>query len=502
MKKGYKREVFGLGFKKILLSAVLAVLIAGNVTAFAEETGEKSDYPVIFAGEQAKEKINELSEKIKALAENLTDSQKAEYKEIVSSFKDGITEYIKNMPSDSYEEKTVLLNEKLNELKNKLYEWTAELPEVHGTEETEKIKDAVSGIIEEIGGKIAENSEKQFELHADKTEFVWDRNSELGITVNTNSSSREFSVKKNGKIYSSSLINNGLLIDSGSVCFGKSFLEKLDDGENKIELILKEGNLEITVNVKDSSTEIPVEKGEIKVNESYFEWDKSDLTGIVVNTNSKSKSVLLKKDGELLLSDGERGVYIALGRVGITARILKKLDVGENKLTLAFDDGTAEITVKVTDKKNFSAVNGITADKTEFTWDRNSGESIIIKTNSGSESVSVRQDGKIFSKSDRENVSVSNGDVTMKPEFLGRLSDGENELKLIFDDGNISVKINVTGSAESSENTSESSIKESKDDIGIMPDTGSVGASFVAGAAALSALVTGILLSQKKKKSE
>ena len=443
--------------KKILCVFLFSALLAGsvNMTAFAKETDEKYDYA----------KIND---KISAIFGS--DSEKSTTGISVDTIKKAYEDI-----RDNYLEKI-------------------------GQSDNDETADTSGEIEESI---LEESSEEEFVLQADSTEFTWDRNSDTGITIQTNSDSKSFTVKKNGILYSSSLISNNLLIDYGTIYLSNDFLKKLDDGENDITLILKEGNLDITVNVTDNQTEIPVEDNQITAKETSFEWDKSDFIGIAVNTNSKSKNVAIAKDGEFFASDDDRGVYITFGRVGITAKILKKLDVGENTLTLTFDDGTLDITVNVTDKKHASDTAEITADKTEFTWDRNSSDSIVINTNSKSESISVRQSGKIFSTSDKENISISDGVVTMKPEFLNKLNDGENELKLIFDDGSITVKINVTGSVENSKNPSVSSRNsDSSSNIGILPATGNEGLTVGAVIALLSAGLSGILLSTKRKREK
>ena len=461
---------------KILCVFLCSGLLAGsvNMTAFAKETDEKYDYAKI--NDRISAVFGSDSEKSKTGIS--VDTIKKAYEDI----RDNYLEKIRQSDNDETSDTSGQMEESLPQ----------------------------------------ENSEEEFVLQADSTEFTWDRNSDTGITIQTNSDSKSFTVKKNGILYSSSLISNNLftvkkngilyssslisnnlLIDYGTIYLSNDFLKKLDDGENDITLILKEGNLDIIVNVTDNQTEIPVEDNQITAKETSFEWDKSDFIGIAVNTNSKSKNVAIAKDGEFFASDDDRGVYITFGRVGITAKILKKLDVGENTLTLTFDDGTLDITVNVTDKKHASDTAEITADKTEFTWDRNSSDSIVINTNSKSESISVRQSGKIFSTSDKENISISDGVVTMKPEFLNKLNDGENELKLIFDDGSITVKINVTGSVENSKNPSVSSRNsDSSSNIGILPATGNEGLTVGAVIALLSAGLSGILLSTKRKREK
>lgn len=443
--------------KKILCVFLFSALLVSsvNITAFAKETDEKYDYA----------KIND---RISAVFGSDSETSKT-----------GISvDTIKK----TYED---IRNNYLEKIRQSDNDETAD----------------TSGEIEESLPQ--ENSEEEFVLQADSTEFTWDRSSDIGITIQTNSDSKKFTVKKNGILYSSSLISSNLLIDYGTIYLSSDFLKKLDDGENDLVLILKEGNLDITVNVTDNQTEIPVEDNKITARETYFEWDKSNFIGIAVNTNSKSKNISITKNGEFVASNDDKGVYIVRGRVGITAKILKTLDVGKNTLTLTFDDGTLDININVTDKKHSSDTAEITADKTEFTWNRNSSESISIKTNSKSDSISVRQSGKIFSTSDKKNISISNGVVTMKPEFLNKLNDGENELKLIFDDGSITVKINVTGLVENSKDSSVSSRNsDSSSNIGVLPATGNEGLTVGAVIALLSASLSGILLSTKRKREK
>lgn len=439
-------------FKKILLALISSALVASSasVTAFAKETDKKYDYAAISDRIAAVFGSNDDSEK-----EIISDNVKKIYKDILDNYLGKVGQ------TDS--------------------------------ENTDTGEESLS----------AENSEEEFILQADNTEFTWDRASDTGITIQTNSVSKTITVIKNGIPYSSSLISRNIVIDYGTIYLSRDFLEELDNGENALVFMLKEGNLDITVNVTDSQTEMPVEENQITAKETVFEWDKSDLIGIAVNTNSGSKNVTIIKDGELFASNDDRGVYIVLGRVGITAKILKKLDVGENHLTLTFDDGTIDITVNVTDKRHSSDTAEITADKTEFTWDRNSSDSISIHTNSKSDSISVRQSGKIFSTSDKKHISVSGGIVTMEPEFLSKLNDGENELKLIFDDGNITVKINVTGSVETSKNSSEASKNTgSLSGIGALPDTGSTMTAIGAAIALLSAGLSVILFSGRRNKQK
>ena len=491
----------------------------------------KTDEVDVLSDEEVEEKTNTLEKNVKALSDysarvkKFTNSCKENFAELVSLVANEIAYPIQYMTAGkSVKPQMLALNERLKNIAQEtgsvyvdVYNISNECdtdphPNVQGHREIAEImRDTLSDtVIKGMNGTVSpsqtseESDEEKTGLTADKTEFTWDRNSNAGITVNTNSDSRAFTLRKDGRIYSSSLVSRSLSIDNGVISIGTDFLKKLDNGENILTFILKEGELDITVNVTDEQTEIPVSENRITVKESNFEWDKSDLIGIAVNTDSKSKNVVIEKDGKFIASDDDRGVYITFGRVGITAKILKKLDVGENRLNLMFDDGTADITVNVTDKKNSSNdTKIITADKTEFTWDRNSSDSIEIHTNSKSDSISVRQNGKIFSASDKKNISINDGVVTMKPEFLAKLNDGENELKLIFNDGNITVKIDVTdktGTSKGSSTPNTNTSASNKDGMGVLPDTGGTGLAAGAFIILMSAGLAGILMARKKKK--
>ena len=153
--------------KKILCVFLFSALLAGsvNMTAFAEETDEKYDYA----------KIND---KISAIFGS--DSEKSTTGISVDTIKKAYEDI-----RDNYLEKI-------------------------GQSDNDETADTSGEIEESI---LEESSEEEFVLQADSTEFTWDRNSDTGITIQTNSDSKSFTVKKNGILYSSSLISNQLLID-------------------------------------------------------------------------------------------------------------------------------------------------------------------------------------------------------------------------------------------------------------------------------------------------
>lgn len=107
----------------------------------------------------------------------------------------------------------------------------------------------------------------------------------------------------------------------------------------------------------------------------------------------------------------------------------------------------------------------IMAEHTSIDWDR-SGESIIIKTNSASDTVAIRIDGGLAGTDKTEGVTLKNGTVTLSGEFANKiLKDGKNTLRLVFSDGEIEISIFVTD-----EKNQESS-EQSKQDNSSKPES-------------------------------
>ncbi len=282
-------------------------------------------------------------------------------------------------------------------------------------------------------------------IEADSTSFDWDRSSDTGIFIQTSSGSKNYSVLKDGKPFASSLVNRDMSVSEGLVYIDNKTLGRLDDGENKLSLVMKEGVLEITVNVTDKSAIEPSGEG-ISAEQDHFTWDRRKLVGIAVKTNSKSKTVSIKKDGEVLFKNKDKGVYLTFGRVGIMANILRKLPDGDNELEFEFEDGTVPVTVTITDSKGSSEEPfEIVADRTVFTWFRGSEKSIEINTNSDSENVSLQIGGRLSKTSDKKSVSIDNGTITISPYYLETLSDGANDITVYLDDGSFEILVNVAG---------------------------------------------------------
>ena len=337
-------------------------------------------------------------------------------------------------------------------------------------------------------------------LTADQTDFEWQRSDPDGITIQTNSASESFNVKKNGRLFASSLISKNLSIEEGQIYLSADFLKKLDSGETQLTLMLNEGNIDINITVIDDTPSSDV----ITADETYFTWDRSDLLGIAVKTNSDSKNVVITKDGEEIFSNNNTGVYLVWGRVGITAPFLKKLDNGENLLDLEFDDGTISITVNVTDRKNkLGNKDDLTADRTLFTWKRGSKKGISVKTNSASDTASVRKSGMLSLVSSPESISIENGTVALTPEYLNTLSDGKSELTLVMKDGSVDVTVNVLGNVIDQNETTQTSSSVTSFP-GVSSDSPHTGSEATAASAAMLVAAAGsiAIAAWKKKKKE
>ena len=245
--------------------------------------------------------------------------------------------------------------------------------------------------------------------------------------------------------------------------------------------------------------------GGITADENYYTWDRSNLIGISIKTNSESKNVVITKDGEELFSNKDAGVYLVLGRVGITAPFLNQLDNGENHLVFEFDDGTLPITINVTDRKNKAEIeNNLTADRTVFTWKRGSDKGISVNTNSTSETASVRKKGMLSLVSSPESISIENGTVTLTPAYLNTLSDGKSELTLVMEDGSIDITVNVMAKVTDQSDVPQASISATSSSgySYDFPNTGTE--ATIAGVAMLAsaAIIIGTATWKKKKKKD
>ena len=186
----------------------------------------------------------------------------------------------------------------------------------------------------------------------------------------------------------------------------------------------------------------PLEQKEITADITDIIWDVDSAAGIAIQTNSNSKIVSVSVDGVYLGSNIESNMLLHEGRLTIGKSELVALAHGEHEMQLTFDDGVLMIPFKVVQMKD------IKAEHTNITWNR-SGDNIIIRTNSESDTVALRIGGGLAETEKTDGISIENGTVTLSAEFANSvLADGENTLKLLFDDGEIVIYVFVTNESQ------------------------------------------------------
>ncbi len=274
------------------------------------------------------------------------------------------------------------------------------------------------------------------------TEFRWDKSDDNGLVVQTTTKFGGVSIEDAYHLLSDDLTHQtNLSVENGRITIGADILRSLGVGTHPLTLSMQDGKVSIWVTVTDENESQSSADDTLRAEETNFTWDRSCLLGLSVKTNSQSDHVSLLKDGQTLACEKDSGLSVLLHRVWIGASILYELDDGDNTLTLQFDDGTIDIHVHVTDLKHQT----VTAEQTAFTWDKNSGKDISFRTDSQSSSVSVRRSGRLFSTNKAEDITIEQGTVTLKANYLHTLYDGDNKLKLTFTDGTLTVTVKVTG---------------------------------------------------------
>ena len=164
----------------------------------------------------------------------------------------------------------------------------------------------------------------------------------------------------------------------------------------------------------------PLEQKEITADTAEIIWDVDSDSGISIQTNSNSKIVSVSVDGVYLGSNIESNMIMHEGKVSVGKSEIAALSHGRHEMQLAFDDGVLTVSLKVVEMKD------IIAEHTSITWDR-SGDDIIIRTNSESDTVAVRIDGGLAGTEETDGVSIENGTVTLSSEFANSvLADGGN----------------------------------------------------------------------------
>ena len=222
-------------------------------------------------------------------------------------------------------------------------------------------------------------------------------------------------------------------------------IPQLDENYSFTDTVLYERGFGLTYATEEEKV--------IMAEHTNITWGRSGES-IVIRTNSTSDTVAIRIGGGLVATQNTEGVTIENGTVTLSGELANAiLSDGTNTLRIIFADGEIEITVNVTTEEE----KVIMAEHTNITWGR-SGESIVIRTNSTSDTVAIRIGGGLAATENTEGVTLENGTVILSGEFANTiLSDGENTLKLIFADGEIEISIFVTAEVKGEES---SKIKE------------------------------------------
>ncbi len=107
----------------------------------------------------------------------------------------------------------------------------------------------------------------------------------------------------------------------------------------------------------------PLVQQVITADQKDIVWDIHSPSGLKIQTNSKSKRVLVSDNGQYIGSNIESNMLLSYGKVSIGKSELLPLGEGVHKICLTFDDGSYEMTVRIVDKEktelklNKTAVN-------------------------------------------------------------------------------------------------------------------------------------------------
>ena len=96
----------------------------------------------------------------------------------------------------------------------------------------------------------------------------------------------------------------------------------------------------------------PLEKKQITSQTTVVTWDKSTQSGIKIRTDSESVMASVYLDEEYCGSIIESNMVFHEGLLSIGGSELRNMSVGAHKLTLAFDDGSVDLTLNITDTAN------------------------------------------------------------------------------------------------------------------------------------------------------
>jgi len=285
------------------------------------------------------------------------------------------------------------------------------------------------------------------EITAEQTAFEWVRDSGESISVMTDSESKTVLLTADSGFFDSNQTWPAqLILRYGEVIIGAPLLDYLPDGDNKITLEFEDGTLTISVKITSPM---------IKADRTSFSWKRGSEEGITVQTNSNSSWVDVY--GDSFISKTKTGeVSIEEGKVTLTPRLLGHMKNGEGTLVLVFSDGSITLHIRVYEAGQYVDPNpaptpvivpeaekkAIAADCTSFLRNRKSQDSITIRTDSASDTVTVYCDGSVY-ESKKGEVACRDGKVTLPAKLLNRLGRGEYYLALVFGDGALAIRISV-----------------------------------------------------------
>ena len=96
----------------------------------------------------------------------------------------------------------------------------------------------------------------------------------------------------------------------------------------------------------------PLEEKEITTPTPVITWDKSASSGIKIRTNSESVTASVYLDDVYYGSIIESNMIFHEGLLSIGASELRRMERGMHQLTLAFEDGSIDLALKITNTKN------------------------------------------------------------------------------------------------------------------------------------------------------
>ena len=175
----------------------------------------------------------------------------------------------------------------------------------------------------------------------------------------------------------------------------------------------------------------------LTADQTEFQWTRGSEDSIEIQTDSLSKTVRLTADCGFWDSNQTWPSQLILryGKVTIGTDLLDYLPDGENVVTLDFADGQLTLRINITTPM-------IETKTTTFVWKRSSETGLKIETSSGSDSVIAYGDGFV-GRGKTTDATIKDGVVTLSRNFLQNMKDGENQVTLIFGDGNLVLHVNV-----------------------------------------------------------